>query len=104
MNQELVGKLVAEFKTTTRKQRRNQLGSRDGSGCAYAVVSDLYERETGETLEWDSTNDPKKIHKWLGLKRWICIADKSLVEWNDDERLSFREIGELIEKHGIRSA
>lgn len=126
MNPEVKEKWLAALRSGKYKQARERL--RDGGGfCCLAVLCDIAIKEgvsgewalgaTGETVfRWPAVADrylthhteesllPPHVRDWAGLQsdnprlKMDDYGHDTLSAMNDDHRLSFAEIADLIEK------
>ena len=119
MNQEAKRLWVEALRDGSRKQTTGKLYDGDGGYCCLGVLCEVsptgpewIDREK-EGQEYPDNSDfrfayafeneaevlPLCVQTWAGLdKPDPKIGELSASEWNDEQKLSFEEIAELIEK------
>ncbi len=113
-----IKKWIKALRSGKYRQGRYALRNSNNQYCCLGVVCDLWSKETKEswgvlnpdgnyTIKNEDQVLPIEVYKWLGFKEdnpSVDILDKdrweqrrTLTEWNDIDKLSFKEIADLIE-------
>ena len=114
-NKARINKWVNALRSGKYKQGRNALRPKENGFCCLGVACDLYEKESGKSFwvrnkdffgkpdeevkyafvtQGSTSNLPKQVARWLG----ISTKQNTLIRMNDDQRKSFKEIANELEK------
>jgi hypothetical protein len=116
MKEDIKAKWLSALRRKNSKYKQTHAVLRDFSGyCCLGVLCDLYAKETG--AKWEERSDldafdmldngwvlPVEVQKWAGLLSRsggeVIVDGKSvtLSEVNDDLKLSFLQIADIIEE------
>lgn len=110
MKKKIRKKWVKALKSGKYQQGKESLRSRTNKFCCLGVLCDLAVREgvvkwkkrQGEfSIKKESSYLPDEVKAWAGLdSNQPSVTKGSLIQLNDDDGLSFKEIAKLIKKDG----
>lgn len=106
-NKERIKKWVDALRSGKYKQARGALRENVGEGeytyCCLGVATDIYEKETGNEIEWKNKEYlPLEVMDWYGLEAnnpelTVDSYDYPASELNDELFWSFRDIADAVE-------